>query len=269
MTAMWRVLTLGLLALPTAAMWAPALADISGFIGIDQTRLRIKLICGAISLFVAFWAAHHRAHREEAALRFFFVFPVMGLLAWLLAMRAGLVGSFWPAIAGSGAGGWALGAAVATVLSGALVRLGRSWEGMRWSVLIPAAALSCAGLTVVRVATSYVHPRYTIKASSEQLGALLAETTEGIASSKAEGLFNGNALPYRSVFGMTWPDPKPDRIVIAFRFDDPEKALEREYTLIATYRLSISHEYENEHSLTLDPVAHEEIARVYKRNSGG
>jgi hypothetical protein len=269
MTARWRVLTLGLLALPTAALWAPALADVVGLTGIDQTRLRIKLICVAIAFLGAFWAMRLRAHREEGALRFFFVFPIVGLLAWQLLMRAGLVGSFWPAVAGSGVGGWAVGAAVSTALAGLLARLGRSWEPTRWPMLIPAAALTCAGLTVARVAPSYVHPHYTMKASSEQLAALLADTPGGIASSNAEGLFNGNALPYRSVFGMTWPSRKPQRIVIAFRFDDPERSLERDYTLIATYRLSLSPEYKDDHSVTLDPVAKEEVARVYQRNSGG
>jgi hypothetical protein len=269
MTPRWRVLTLGLLTLPTGALWAPAVAHVIGFSGIDQTRLRTKLICVAIAVCVAFWAVRHRAHREDAVLRFFSVFPIVGLLAWLLAMRAGLVGSFWPAIAGSDAGGWALGAAISTVLSGLLARLGRSWERMRWPVLIPAAALSCATLTVARVAPSYVHPHYTMKASSEQLGLLLAETPEGIASSNAEGLFNGNALPYRSVFGMTWPHRKPERIVIAFQFDDPERSLERDYTLIATYRLSLSPEYKNEHPVTPDPAAKDGIVRVYRRNAGG
>jgi hypothetical protein len=269
MAPRWRVLTLGLLALPTGALWAPALADVIGFAGIDQTRLRSKLICVAVMLLGAFWVAHRRAERDETALRFFFLFPIVGLLAWLLAMRAGVVGSFWPAIVGSGAGGWALGAAGTTVLAGLLAGLGRSWERPGWPVLIPAAALSCAGLTVARVAPSYLHPHYTMKASSEQLGALLADTPGGIACSNAEALFNGNALPYRSAFGMTWPDRKPERIVIAFHFDDPGRSLERDYTLIATYRLSLSPEYKNEHPLTSDPAARDGVARVYRRNAGG
>ena len=68
---------------------------------------------------------------------------------------------------------------------------------------------------------------------------------------------------------MTWPDRKPQRIVIAFRFDDPERSLEREYTLIATYRLYLSPEYKEEHSAMLGLVANEGVARVYQRNSGG
>jgi len=104
MTPGRRALTLGLLVLPTAALWAPAFAGFLGFAGIDQTRLRIKLVCGAVAWIAAVWAAPRQAGAEESGLRFFFVFPVVSLLGWLLAARIGLAGSLWPAAPGPGAG---------------------------------------------------------------------------------------------------------------------------------------------------------------------
>jgi len=98
------LLTLGLLVLPTAALWAPAFAGFLGFAGIDQTRLRIKLVCGAVAWIAAVWAAPRQAGAEESGLRFFFVFPVVSLLGWLLAARIGLAGILWPAAPGPGAG---------------------------------------------------------------------------------------------------------------------------------------------------------------------
>jgi len=145
-------------------------------------------------------------------------------------------------------------------------RAGRSWEPWRWLALIPAAALCCAGLTVARVLPSNVHPHYTMRATSRQLGVLLAGTTDVIAAARTEGLFNENPLPYRSVLGRRWPARKPELIVIAFRFNDPDRLLEREYTLIGTYRLFLSPENEDEQSVTLDTAHHEEAVNVYRRS---
>jgi hypothetical protein len=105
-----------------------------------------------------------------------------------------------------------------------------------------------------------------MRATSRQLGVLLAGTTDVIAAARTEGLFNENPLPYRSVLGRRWPARKPELIVIAFRFNDPDRLLEREYTLIGTYRLFLSPEYEDEHSVTLDTVHHEEAVNVYRRS---
>ncbi len=87
-------------------------------------------------------------------------------------------------------------------------------------------------------------------------------------SSRAEGLFNGNTLAYRSMLGRRWPARKPDVIVMAFRFSDPEQILQREYELIATYPLFVSPDYEDEHSLTLDTINHREFVKVYVRRGG-
>ncbi|HWN12437.1 MAG TPA: hypothetical protein VNU02_01185, partial [Candidatus Dormibacteraeota bacterium] len=74
--------------------------------------------------------------------------------------------------------------------------------------------------------------------------------------------------PYRSTLGRTWPGRKPERIVIVFRFDDPDDLLRKEYTLTATYRLFVSPEYVDEHSRTLDVLNHREFVKVYVRRAG-
>jgi len=264
-----RLLTLALLALPSAALWAPALADLGSYVGADRTRLRLKLVCVGLGLVGAVGALHRRSRREVVGLRFCIIFPVVGLLAGLLGIRAGVLGGFWAEVAGPGIGGWTVGVAVATGVSGVLARLGRAWEGPSWRALIPVAALGCAALNMARVAPSYAHPHYSMKVSSEQLASLFAGSSADIATFEAEGLFNGNALPYRSLFGLTWPAWRPEGMVIAFGFDDPEQILRRDYTLIATYRISVSTEYTNPHELSLDPRAHEELVKVYRRNDGG
>ena len=266
MTGSRRALVVGLLSLPTAAFWAPGVAGVIAFVGVDAARLRIKLACFAVALLATAWVARRRALGGESV-RFFFVFPIVGLLGWLVSLRAGFTGSsFWPVAGGGHAGWWSVGLPVAALLAGLLARIGRGWDTQRWVALIPAAALCYAVLSVVRIAPSYVHPHYSIKHTSEQLGLSLAGSTASIASSRTEGLFNGNTLPYLGVSFRRWPRQDPDVIVIGFRFGDPEKLLEREYSLIATYRLFVSPEYEDERSVTLDTARHEEVVKVYRRN---
>jgi hypothetical protein len=267
MTRSRRVLVLGLLSLPTAALWAPTLTGVIAFVGVDAARLRVKLACFATALLATAWVARRRALAGESV-RVFFVFPIVGLLGWLLVVRAGLAGNtFWPVAGGGHVGWWSVGVPVAALVSGLLARIGRGWDTRRWVALIPAAALCYAVLSVVRILPSYMHPHYSIKHTSEQLGLSLAGSPTIIASSRTEGLFNGNTLPYRAVNFRRWPDHKPEIIVIGFRFDDPEKLLGREYSLIATYRLFVSPEYEDEHAVTLDTTRHEEVVKVYRRNS--
>jgi hypothetical protein len=268
MTRSRRVLTLGLLSLPTAALWAPSLAGVIGYVGVDPSRLRIKLACVATALLATAWVARRRA-LTGPSIRFFFIFPIVGLLGWLLAVRVGLAGnSFWPMADRGHLEWWWAGPPVTALVSALLAWAGRPWDTRRWLALVPAAALCYAALSVVRILPSYIHPHYSIKDASEQLGLSLAGSSEPIASSRTEGLFNGNTLPYLAV-NWRWPDPKPEVIVIGFRFDDPERLLGHEYRLIATYRLFVSPEYEDEHSVTLDRTRHEEVVKVYRRNSAG
>lgn len=258
-----------LLSLPTAALWAPIPAGVGSLIGVDATRLRLKLLCLALVLAATAWLVRRAAPSRPALLRALVVYPIVGVLAWLLGQRTGLLDpSFWPAPGAGPRSWWVTGPWAAALLTAGLVGVGRAWWPGRWAALVPAAALCYGGLVVARVAPSYVHPHYTLKAASEALGATLAGGPDVLTVSRGEGLFTGNRLPYRSTLGRTWPARPPERIVIVFRFDDPGDRLGREYTLIATYRLFVSPAYEDEHSTTLDTVNHQEFVKVYVRRAG-
>ncbi len=257
------------LSLPTAALWAPTLAGVSARAGLDPTHLSLKLLCVVVSLAITSWVVRRCALSLDCLVRWLIVFPIAGVLLWLIGRRLGVLEvGFWPAPGPAALPWWVVGPWVGALVSYLLVRTGRGWERSRWLALVPAAALCYGGLVVARVAPSYLHPRYTMKETSAALGASLAEARDVITSSRSEGLFNGNALAYRSTLGRSWPPRKPDLIVIAFRFDDREQVLQREYELVATYRLFISPDYEDEHSGTLDAIHHREFVRVYARRAG-
>src|SRR5262249_58621718 len=97
---------------------------------------------------------------------------------------------------------------------------------------------------------------YSMKQASRALGLSLASSGGLVATSNAEGLFNGNALAYRTVVGWTWPTYRPDIMVIVFAFDDPEGLLSREYCLMESYQLHINAKHEG-------PA----VVRVYRRSS--
>lgn len=263
------VLALLSLSLPTAAFWAPALAGVSARAGLDPTHLSLKLLCVVVALAITSWVVRRYALSRDSLVRWLIVFPIAGVLLWLIGRRAGVLDAgFWPAPRAAALPWWVVGPWVGALAAYLLVRTGRGWERSRWLALVPAAALCYGGLVVARVAPSYLHPRYTMKETSAALGVTLADAHDAIASSRSEGLFNGNALAYRSTLGRSWPPRKPDVIVIAFRFDDPQQVLQREYELIATYRLFISPDYEDEHSGTLDTIHHREFVKVYARRAG-
>jgi len=258
-----------LVSLPTAALWAPLPAGIGSLVGVDPTRLRLKLVCVSIALAATACLVRRAASSRPALLRALVVYPIVGVLVWLLGQRGGLLhANFWPA-AGTGVRSWwVLGPWVAALATALLASAGRAWRAERWAALVPAAALCYGALVVARVAPAYLRPHYTMKETSAALGATLSGGADVLIASRAEGLFTGNALPYRSTLGRTWPAQKPKRIVIVFRFDDPENLLRREYILIATYRLFVSPEYEDEHSPTLDTVNHQEPVKVYVHRAG-
>jgi hypothetical protein len=258
-----------LLGLPTAALWAPIPAGLGSLIGVDATRLRLKLLCLAVALAATTWLVRRVAPSRPTLLRALVGYPIVGVLAWLVGQRTGLLDpSFWPAPGAGPRSWWVTGPWAAALLTAALAGAGRAWRPERWAALVPAAALCYGGLVVARVAPSYLHPHYTLKETSAALGATLAGGPDVLTVSRGEGLFTGNRLPYRSTLGRTWPAREPERIVIVFRFDDPEDRLGRDYTLTATYRLFVSPEYEDEHSATLDTVNHQEFVKVYVRRAG-
>lgn len=258
-----------LLALPTAALWAPVLAGLGSLTGVDPTRLRLKLLCLGVTVVLATWLVRRLVAPVAAWPRALLAAPVVGVLLWLIGQRTGVLDPhFWP-VAGAGLRSWwVAGPWITALLTLLLVAIGRGWRPGRWAALVPAAALAYGGLVLARVAPSYVYPHYTIKETSEALGATLAPGPDLLVAARSEGLFTATRLPYRSTLGRTWPAHKPERIVIVFRFNDPEDLLARDYTLVATYKLFLSPEYEDEHSPTLDVVHHQETVKVYVRRGG-
>ncbi len=263
------VAALVLLSLPTAALLAPLPAGLGSLVGVDPTRLRLKLLCLALVLGATAWLVRRAAPSRPALVRALVAYPIVGVLVWLAGQRSGLLDpSFWAAPGAGPRSWWVTGPWIAALLTAVLAGAGRAWRPERWAALVPAAALCYGGLVVARVAPSYLHPHYTMKETSAALGATLAPGPDLLVASRAEGLFTGNQLPYRSTLGRTWPARMPERIVMVFRFDDPEDRLRKEYTLTATYRLFVSPEYEDEHSPTLDTVNHQEFVKVYVRRAG-
>jgi len=253
-----RLLLLALVTLPTAVLWAPALAGVAAHTGIDIERLRVQLACVLIAGLLTAWAVW-RAGLGPGAPRIFFIFPIVAIIGWMVCLRTGLDGGrFWPGRGGSPVAWWSVGLPVTAVFATTVASIGRRWSLERWSGFIPAAVLCYSALGVLRIVPAYVAPHYSIKQVSQDLGFSLANSPSLIASANAEGLFNGNALPYRTVVGRTWPTYRPDTIVIVFVFDDPEELLSREYRLAATYELYTSAE-----------ARRPAVVRVYRREAPG
>ncbi|HJV55627.1 MAG TPA: glycosyltransferase family 39 protein [Methylomirabilota bacterium] len=267
-----RAAILGLLALPTAALLAPTLAGLAMQAGADPGRVRLRLTCVVLALAVTGWLARRAAGAGEPS-RFLWAFPPAGVVGWMLCLRIGLDGgSFWPVAGGGHVAWWSVGAPVTGVLAGLLVVGGRRWTSDRWMALATAAVLAYAAVAVSRIAPSYVTPHYSIRETSRDLGRSLAGTTGLIATSSGEGLFNGNALPYRTVLSKTWPpdDPEvlPEVLVIAFAFHGDEARPAHGYRLTATYRLFVSPEYQDDEP-TRHSLGQPEEVRVYRRGGPG
>jgi hypothetical protein len=101
-------------------------------------------------------------------------------------------------------------------------------------------------LSLVTILPSYVHPEYTLKRASEDLGRRLAGSPGVVAAWRTESLFIGNTLPYR-VFSEEW-DWRPDVLVAAFT--RPDGNVERDYRLIGQYDIFISPRFRDAGSRT-------------------
>jgi len=253
-----RVVLLILLTLPTAVLWAPALAGVAAHIGMDAARLRTQLVCVLIAGILTGWSLR-RAALTSSAPRIFFIFPVVAVIGWTVCVRTGLdEGRFWPVPGGGRAAWWSVGLPIAAVLATTLATIGRRWSRERWISLVPVAVLCYAVLAAARVAPAYVVPHFSMKQVSRDLGLSLANSTGVVATANGEGLFNENSVPYRAIAGRTWPWYRPDVIVIVFAFHDYEGLLGREYQLTATYPLYTSPE-----------ARRSAVVRVYRRRAPG
>src|SRR4029453_6657500 len=238
-----RSVSMAVVALPSAVRWAPSLAGAAAHIGMDTTRLRVELACVLIAAILTGWAGRAPPPVSSPP-RIFFVFPFVAIIGWMLCVRTGLdEGRFWPDPGGDFVAWWSIGVPATALFTVILTSVGRpgrpgggTWSRERWMGLIPAAVLCYSALAAFRIAPAYVAPHYSMKQASRSLGLSLASSAGLVATSNAEGLFNDNALAYRTVVGWTWPTYRPDIMVIVFAFDDPEGLLSREYCLMESYR---------------------------------
>jgi hypothetical protein len=178
-----------LLSLPTGVLWAPLLVAGVGTTAVDATRLRVKLFCVAVAVICTLWVAHRRV-RAGRSLLFLAVFPVVGVLVWLLSVRIRIGdGSFWPGAGAARPAWWSAGILAAALITVLVMLTGRRWNSTRWAALVPAAVLCYAVLSVARIAPGYAYPHYSIRDTSRILGDYLAGEPGVIATSSAEGLF--------------------------------------------------------------------------------
>ncbi len=257
-----RWAALALLALPTTILAAPLL---------DPSRLRVKLTCVALALPCTALLLHHLLARWRA-LSFFVLFPIVGGLAWLFVQRfSASPPLFWPTSAAEGRTvWWPLLLAGTGALTGLLLAYGQRWGRRARAVGVVAVAVGYMTLGLVRLAPAYLDPHFSMRQASHDLSLLLAVSDRDIGTSEAEGLFNGNTLPYRSILGDRWPPARPEVIVIAFKFDDSQRLLEREYRQIRSYQIYVSPEYvRNEDPWIPASEATHISVRVYRRIATG
>jgi hypothetical protein len=253
--------------IPAAAVSAPFLAGMALHAGADTTRLTVRVACLVTAVLIAVAIAWRHVPGEYPS-RLLLIFPLVAVLGWTSWQRMGspAAAHFWPSSGDGLASWWFLGVSAAFGFTLLLAWVGRQWTAGRWVALVPVVVLCYSVVGVSRILPSYAAPHYSMKQASQALGRDFADSRGLIATSGAEGLFNGNRLPYRTVLGRTWPLQLPDVIVIAFPFDDHDGRLTREYRLTTSYRLFISPEYSDEVSGT-PSRAPEEIVRVYQRVS--
>jgi hypothetical protein len=250
-----------LLSLPTAALLAPILASLASFVGTDPSRLRSKMVCLAIASIPAASVAH-RLRRNPLAIKFLLVFPLVAGLAWFLGSALGLNGSFfWPSATTAVAEGrwWLLLGSV--VLAGVWACSASVWRFEACARFVALYAVLYLAGSLFSLAPGYVNPHYSIRDASRDLGKVLANSSS-VAVARAEGLFNGNTVAYKSFDSQSEAEP-PETVVVGFVFRARKEWLDRNYHVAKTYQLYVSPEYARLQPDALDSVA---VATVYERN---
>jgi len=261
-TQLSQLLRTGLLSLPTAALFAPILASLAVEVGVDPTRLRSRIVCYVVAAMPAAYVAH-RVRRNPQAIRFLLVFPLVAGLAWFLGGASGLNRTFfWPSTDGLALEApWWLFLLGSVVLAGVWAHSAWVWEvdGCARSATLY-GALYFAG-SLVGLAPGYLHPHYSIRDASRDLGELLANSAS-VAVARAEGLFNGNRVRYRS-FDRRTEAEKPEVVVVGFVFRGHKDWLAQNYHVAKTYALYVSPEYARWQPDAADSVAE---VTVYEKN---
>lgn len=259
-----RLFQLGILSLPTAVFLSPLLAFVIGLTGTDPSRLRVKFACVIIA-WISTTFVVDRVRRNEYAMSFVFMFPVIAGMAWLFVetvREGGFV--FWPnAAAQFHAVSWSLFLLVAAGFSALIARAGADWEPAGCARFVTVAAMGYLTVSLARIAPGYIHPHYSIRDTSRDLGRLLSNSS-AIVTKRAEGVFNDNSLRYRGLGGATRNSEMPEALVIAFAFDGGS-VFGREYYLVKTYELYVSPEYYRLHPDRVRDAPGGAVVRVYRR----
>jgi hypothetical protein len=239
---MWQRLRLWLLSLPTAALLAPILATLGRFAGIDPSRLRTKIAWLIIALILTATVAH-LLKRHPRAVKFLLVFPLLAGLAWFLLTSVLNYSPFWPSADSAVAEAWWAWLLITAALTVFLVQRAAVWEAKGCARVVTLYAAFCLIGALAGLSPGYRDPHYSIRDASRDIGKVLADS-KSVAVFRAEGLFNGNAVAYRS-FDKETEFEKPDAVVVGFALKDkdPIEWLEQNYTVARTYRLYASPEY--------------------------
>ena len=257
---MWQRLRLWLLSLPTAALLAPMLATLGGLAGIDPSRLRTKIAWLIIAL-IPTAIVVHRLKRHPQAVKFLLVFPLLGGLAWFLLASVLSYSPFWPNADTAVPGAWWAWLLITAGLTVFLVQRASVWEARGCARFVILYAALCLMGALASLSPGYLDPHYSIRDASRDLGKVLADS-KSIAVLRAEGLFNGNALAYRS-FDEETEFERPDAVVVGFILRNPIEWLEHNYHVARTYRLYASPEYSRLQPNVEDVAG---VATVYERN---
>ena len=260
------LLWLSALSVPTAAFLSPLLTSVSGLVGIDSQRLSIKLFC-FLSLLVIVTYGAEKVKRNQRAISFLLVFPLIEGMVWLVLPMLEYVPSFWPTVGfGMHAAYFSLEIFIAITLSFILLKAIDESQCPEGSWVITAVAIFYLAVSLVRIAPDYFDRQYSIRDSSRDLGLLLPASAR-IATFKAETLFNNNNLRYRSRYkSFGWPAQKPDFLLVTFDYTELKDILAEQYHFIKRYNLWILPQYDRLGSSSVEYVNESLIVVLYKKN---
>ena len=263
-----KFLWLAALGLPIAGLLSPLLGASARLFEMDAEKVRIKLVCFFLSYAVILFLLYRFKHKSRFA-GCFLIFPIVGAMTWAFLSTTVSGYSFWPSTGlPFHALWWSLTLLAAVGVSVIVTKFVRRWQSTGCAFLITACAMFYLVISLFRISPGYLHPQYTMRAASRDLGLLLPPAST-IVTVAAESLFNENKLPYRNFFAVNWPEEKPEILVVAFRHEWVKEVVEQEYHLMKTYDIFVSPEYDrSSHSAgVFSPKG--VVVTVYKKNDTG
>jgi hypothetical protein len=260
------LLWIGAATLPTAAICTPIMLLALELAGLDPARLTTKMTSLSLALIGSVCVLLKFRYCAEAV-RFFLTFPLIGGIGWGLVLA--LSSSSFRPLAGFPSQ-IALLSIIMVVASAILFLLGSIWNWWRSSrgaQLIPLCAIFYLTISLAEIAPGYLQSHYTMRNASRDLGGLLSGSRV-IASIGADGLFNGNDLPYESLTAPEFNElgEKPEFVAVAFYNKWVKATLNRHYHVTKTYDL---YNYPAPEGWGVHPQSFEPIAipvTLYEKN---